>query len=45
MDLGMKVYWIHKVLEFDQKAFLAPTIVFNTEKRMEDRVLKKIFSN
>ena len=29
----MKVDRIHKVLEFDQKAFLAPYIAFNTEKR------------
>jgi len=32
-DLGMKVDRIHKVMEFDQKAFLAPYIAFNTEKR------------
>jgi len=32
--LGMKVDRIHKVLEFDYKAFLAPYILFNTEKRM-----------
>ena len=32
-DLGMKVDRIHKVIEFDQKAFLAPYIAFNTEKR------------
>ena len=31
-DLGMKVDQIHKVLEFDQSAFLAPYISFNTEK-------------
>ena len=29
----MKVDRIHKVMEFDQKAFLAPYIAFNTEKR------------
>jgi len=29
----MKVDRIHKVLEFDQKAILAPYIAFNTEKR------------
>ena len=32
-DLGMKVDRIHKVIEFDQKAFLVPYIAFNTEKR------------
>jgi len=32
-DLGTKVDRIYKVLEFDQKAFLAPYIAFNTEKR------------
>jgi len=32
-DLGMKVDRIHKVIEFDQKAFLASYIAFNTEKR------------
>ena len=29
----MKVDQSHKVMEFDQKAFLAPYIAFNTEKR------------
>jgi len=33
MDLSMKVDQIHKVLEFEQNAFLAPYIAFNTEKR------------
>ena len=32
-DLGMKVDRIHKVMEFDQKEFLAPYIAFITEKR------------
>ena len=32
-DLGMKVDRIHKVMEYDQKAFLAPYIAFNSEKR------------
>jgi len=42
--LGMKVDQIHKVMEFDQKAFLAPYIAFNTENIVwQDRVLKKIF--
>ena len=32
-DFGMKVDQIHKVIEFDQKAFLALCLAFNTEKR------------
>jgi len=36
-DLGMKVDRIHKVLEFDQKAFLVPYIAFNIEKRLMAR--------
>ena len=31
----MKVSRIHKVLAFDQKAYLAPYIQFNTEKRKQ----------
>jgi len=34
----MKVDRIHKVIEFDQKAFLAPCIAFNTEKRRMARL-------
>jgi len=46
MDLGMKVDWIQKVMEFDQKAFLAPYIAFNTEKcRMARSSFEKDFLN
>jgi len=34
----MKVTRIHKVLEFDQKAFLAPYIEFNTKKRPYNKI-------
>jgi len=45
-NLGMKVDQIHKVMEFDQKAFLAPYIAFNTEKRCMARLIfEKDFSN
>jgi len=48
-DLGMKVDRIHKVMEFDQKAFLAP-YMFNTEKRRIarssfEKVFFKLISN
>lgn len=33
--LGMKIKAIHKVLEFDQEAWLKPYIDFNTKKRRE----------
>jgi len=45
-DLSMKVDQIHKVLEFDQKAILAPDIAFNTDKRsMARSSFEKDFSN
>jgi len=37
-DLSMKVDRIYKVMEFDQKAFLAPYISFNAEKRRMARL-------
>ena len=49
-QLGMKVQKIHRVLTFDQKAYLAPYILFNTEKRQHARSdfekdLYKLLSN
>jgi len=45
-DLGIKVDRIDKVLEVDQKAFLAPYIAFNTEKcRIARSSFEKDFSN
>ena len=49
-QLGMKVLKIHRVLAFDQKAYLAPYILFNTEKRQNARSdfekdLYKLLSN
>jgi len=46
----MKVQKIHRVLAFDQKAYLAPCIQFNTEKRQQARSdfekdLYKVLSN
>jgi len=35
--LGMNVLKIHRVLAFDQKAYLTPYILFNTEKRQQAR--------
>jgi len=37
VQLGMKVQKIHRVLSFDQKAYLVPCIQFNTEKRQQAR--------
>ena len=36
-QLGMKVLKIHRVLAFDRKAYLAPYILFNTEKHQQAR--------
>jgi len=36
-QLGTKVTKIHRVLAFDQRAYLAPYILFNTEKRQQAR--------
>jgi len=49
-QLGMNVQKIHRVLAFDQKAYLAPYILFNTEKRQQARLdfekdLYKVLSN
>ena len=49
-QLGLKVKKIHRVLAFDQKSYLAPYILFNTEKRMQARSdfekdLYKLLSN
>ena len=49
-QLGMKVNKIHRVLAFDQKSYLAPYILFNTEKRQQARSdfekdLYKLLSN
>jgi len=45
-DLGIKVDRIHKVLEFDQKAFLAPYIALIQKNVVwQDPVLIKISSN
>jgi len=49
-QLGMKVQKIHRVLAFDQKAYLAPYILYNTEKRQQARSdfekdLYKLLSN
>ena len=49
-QLGMKVTKIHRVLAFDQRAYLAPYILFNTEKRQHARSdfekdLYKLMSN
>jgi len=49
-QLGLNVLKIHRVLAFDQKAFLAPYILFNAEKRQQARLdfekdLYKLLSN
>ena len=45
MDLSLKVDRIHKVLEFEQKAFLVSYIVFNIEKgRMARSSFENFFS-
>ena len=49
-ELGMNVEKIHRVLAFNQKAYLAPYILFNTEKRQQARSdfekdLYKLLSN
>jgi len=49
-QLGMNVQKIHRVLAFDQKAYLAPYILLNTEKRQQARSdlkkdLYKLLSN
>ena len=49
-QLGMEVLKIHRVLAFDQHAYLAPYILFNTEKRQQARSdfekdLYKLLSN
>jgi len=49
-QLGMKVTKIHRVLAFDQRAYLAPYILLNTEKRQHARSdfekdLYKLLSN
>ena len=36
-QLGLKVQKIYRVLAFDQKSYLAPYILFNTDKRMQAR--------
>ena len=46
----MNVLKIHRVLAFDQKAYLAPYILFNTEKRQQarsdfEKELYKLLSN
>ena len=44
--LGMKVQKIHRVLSFDQKAYLAPYILFNTEKRQHAlQILRRTYTN
>ena len=40
----MKISAIHKVLEFDQDAWLKPYIDFNTKKRQEAHSLKNTFT-
>ena len=49
-QLGKKVLKIHRVLAFDQKAYLAPYILLNTEKRQQacsdfEKNLYKLLSN
>jgi len=49
-QLGMRVQKVHRVLAFDQKAYLTPYIQFNTEKRQQARSdfekdLYKLLSN
>ena len=50
LEKGMKLCGIHRILEFDQEAWLAPYINFNTEKRKLakssfEKDLWKLFSN
>jgi len=49
-QLGMKVQKLHRVLAFDQKAYLAPFILFNVEKRQHvrsdfEKYIYKLLSN
>ena len=46
MDLGLKLTQVHRVLEFNQSAWLKQYIEFNTQKRTQAKIhLKKTSSN